>query len=224
MQTTKKYHITGHIIEISDPQKTRGVGGLRVNLFPINEAADQPLFKKDAVTSREGRFDIEFSESDLKDRYGNRRLDFFFKVWDKEKRLIQRTDDLLIWKLDSGAKDVVIEVKLAVDGAGNDGVNGAEKKEFMVSGLVLHASGALVTCAIVSAFDRDLRHEQPLGQAPVGNDGRYGIRYLADQFHNAEKRSVRKALTTAFNQNSSTLQIGIVRLPSVISRANGVRP
>jgi hypothetical protein len=82
MTTIKKYHITGHVIDISDPQKPRGVEGLRVNMFPINEIADQPFLEKDAITSRGGRFDVEFNESDLKDRYGKRLPDFFFKVWD----------------------------------------------------------------------------------------------------------------------------------------------
>src|SRR5262245_20810513 len=87
------YNVSGHVIDISDPQKPRGVEGLRVNMFPINGVADRPFLKNDIVTSRGGRFDIEFSESDLKDRYGKRRPDFFFKVWDKENRLIRRTDD-----------------------------------------------------------------------------------------------------------------------------------
>lgn len=139
MAIIKKYHITGHVIDISDPQEPRGAEGLRVNMFPVNGDADQPLLKKDAVTSRGGRFDIEFSESDLKDHYEKRRPDFFFKVWDKKKKLIRRTDDLVIWKLNSRVKDVVIEVKLAADGG-----DGSEQRGFAASGLTLSQSGAAV--------------------------------------------------------------------------------
>src|SRR5215471_18275214 len=189
MATIKTYHITGRVNDISDPKNPRGVEGLRVNMFPINEGPDQPFLKKDAVTSREGRFDIEFSEFDLKDHYGKRRPDFFFKVWDKEKKLIRRTDDLLIWKLNSKGKEVVIEVKLAAYSNGNDNANVSKRREFLVKGSALDPGGAPVAGVIVGAFDRDLRHEQPLGQVFVGKDGRFEIRYSADQFRNAEKGS-----------------------------------
>src|SRR5262249_20353112 len=161
----------------------------------VVEPCDEDLIFNDLVggafTDAEGAFIIEFDRSYFKELFLDRKPDLFFKVFNASK-LIKSTEDAVLKNIGSGRKDIVIEADILRNG----GVNRAEKKEFMVSCMVLHASGAPVTGAIVRAFDRDLRHEQPLGQAPVGNDGRYGIRYLADQFHNAEKRSVSKALTT----------------------------
>src|SRR5262245_9866017 len=237
MATIKKYHITGRVIDISDPKKPRGVEGLRVHMFPINGVADQPFLEKDTVTSRGGRFDIEFSESDLKDHYGKRRPDFFFKVWDKKNRLIRRTDDLLIWKLNSRVKDVVIEVKPAADGgAGADGVGkqgfmasgltldqgGAvgAGQEFVVRGLALDQGGAPAAGVIVGAFDRDLRHEQPLGQVIVGEDGRFEIRYSADQFRNAEKGAADLVVKAAADDGSLLVSSAVLFNAPQIAEVN----
>ena len=237
MATIKTYHITGHVIDVSHPRKPRGVEGLRVNMFPINAIADQPFLKKDAVTSRGGRFEIEFSESDLKDRYGKRQPDFFFKVWDKEKRLIRRTDDLLIWKLNSRVRDVVIEVKPAVDGGGNSG-DGGEKQgptaggltpdqvgavgeqEFVVRGLTLDQGGSPVAGVIVAAFDRDLRNEQTLGQVIVGDDGRFEIRYSAEQFRNPEKSNADLVVKAAAEDGSLLVSSAVLFNAPQIAEVN----
>jgi receptor-binding and translocation channel-forming TcA subunit of Tc toxin/ABC toxin-like protein/neuraminidase-like protein len=230
MATIKTYHVTGHVIDISDPQEPRGAVGLRVNMFPVNGDADQPLLKKDAVTSRGGRFDIEFSESDLKDRYGKRRPDFFFKVWDKENGLIRRTDDLVIWKLNSRVKDVVIEVKPAADdgeqrGFAASGLTlsqsavGAEQ-EFVVRGLTLDEGGSPVAGVIVGAFDRDLRREQPLGQVIVGDDGRFEIRYSAEQFRNPEKSNADLVVKAAADDGSLLVSSAVLFNAPQIAEVN----
>jgi peptidoglycan hydrolase-like protein with peptidoglycan-binding domain len=64
---------------------------------------------------------------------------------------------------------------------------GSGPQGFTVSGHVRDADGRPVRGAIVTAADRDLRAEEPLGQATTGGDGRYEIRYDADQFSRAEK-------------------------------------
>src|SRR5262249_28946175 len=53
---------------------------------------------------------------------------------------------------------------------------------FTVHGTVRQPDGSVLPDAIVQAFDRDLRHEQALGQAITDTAGHYLIRYLAAQF------------------------------------------
>ncbi len=59
---------------------------------------------------------------------------------------------------------------------------------FVVRGRVVQADGKPLTGARVHAYDKDLRHEQPLGQAILEPDG-YEIYYTAAQFRRAEKGS-----------------------------------
>ncbi|MCI0717394.1 MAG: peptidoglycan-binding protein, partial [Acidobacteria bacterium] len=59
----------------------------------------------------------------------------------------------------------------------------------IVRGVVRQADGSPLVGATVRAVDRDLRHEEPLGEAITGTDGRYEISYTADQFRRAEKRN-----------------------------------
>lgn len=64
-----------------------------------------------------------------------------------------------------------------------------EGASFLVRGRVTHPDGQPLANVKVLAFDRDLRREQWLGEAATDNAGRYEIRYLAEQFRRAEKRS-----------------------------------
>ena len=59
-----------------------------------------------------------------------------------------------------------------------------------VSGLIRTETGAPAMGATVRAFDKDLRHEQFLGEAIITEtSGRYVITYSADQFRRAEKKT-----------------------------------
>lgn len=58
---------------------------------------------------------------------------------------------------------------------------------FTVRGQVRQADGKPLPGVSVSAFDRDLRSEQPLGNATTDAEGRYEIHYTAEQFRRAEK-------------------------------------
>ena len=58
---------------------------------------------------------------------------------------------------------------------------------FMVHGQVRQADFSLFVGAVVQASDKDLRSEELLGQAITDQQGRYEIKYTADQFRRAEK-------------------------------------
>src|SRR6516162_7942845 len=58
---------------------------------------------------------------------------------------------------------------------------------FMVHGQVRQADFSLFVGAVVQASDKDLRSEELLGQAITDQEGRYEIKYNADQFRRGEK-------------------------------------
>lgn len=62
-----------------------------------------------------------------------------------------------------------------------------EEAPFMVHGQVRQADFSLFVGAVVQASDTDLRSEELLGQAITDQQGRYEIKYTADQFRRAEK-------------------------------------
>jgi hypothetical protein len=59
----------------------------------------------------------------------------------------------------------------------------------IVKGLVTDENGNPLVNLSVSASDKDLRREEPLGQAVTGKNGRYEIAYKSAQFQRAEKNS-----------------------------------
>lgn len=60
---------------------------------------------------------------------------------------------------------------------------------FLVHGRVVQGDGGGVPGLIVRAFDKDLRSEEPLGEATTDAVGAYEIRYTATKFSRAEKGS-----------------------------------
>jgi hypothetical protein len=67
-------------------------------------------------------------------------------------------------------------------------VAGAEKRMHIV-GIVRDADGDPVPSVTVSAIDRDLRREQPLGTVSTDGRGHYRISYTAEAFRRADKAS-----------------------------------
>jgi hypothetical protein len=64
---------------------------------------------------------------------------------------------------------------------------GAEPPAFVVKGMVRLFDGFPGAGLVVSAFDRDLRSEQALGQSQTDKQGFYQIQYFEQQFLKAEK-------------------------------------
>lgn len=58
-----------------------------------------------------------------------------------------------------------------------------------LSGLINNETGGPAMGATVRAFDKDLRHEQFLGEVVTETSGRYVITYTANQFRRAEKKT-----------------------------------
>ncbi|MDO8948376.1 MAG: neuraminidase-like domain-containing protein [Desulfocapsaceae bacterium] len=60
---------------------------------------------------------------------------------------------------------------------------------YQVSGKVQQADASPLAGALVCAFDKDLRHEQLLGEASTDRQGRYAISYTQAQFRRSEKQN-----------------------------------
>ena len=60
-------------------------------------------------------------------------------------------------------------------------------EDLLVPGYVRQVDGTPITDTLVVAFDKDLRHEEPLGRAVTDQNGNYEISYTSDKFSRVEK-------------------------------------
>lgn len=79
-----------------------------------------------------------------------------------------------------------------------------QSKSFVVRGQITLSDGSPLADRIVKAFDRDLRSEELLGAATTNKTGSYEIRYTAEQFRRAEKKSA-DLVVRALGPNESPL-------------------
>ncbi|MHC1764914.1 MAG: hypothetical protein AB9869_11530 [Verrucomicrobiia bacterium] len=87
--------------------------------------------------------------------------------------------------------------------------SGGEKPEFVVKGTVRLSDESPVVGFKVSAFDRDIRTEQELGQSKTDKQGLYQIGYSARQFLKADKGSA-DLVVKAFADDGSLLAASTV--------------
>lgn len=123
---TKTYRIIGRII---DRETHQGVPGLRV------EAWDKDLLIDDlvgsAVTDARGTFEITFDTSYFRELFLDRKPDLYFKVFSGD-RLIESTEDSVLWNVEVGAEPVEILVMMPEP----------EPAPFRVAGRVLKVDGS----------------------------------------------------------------------------------
>lgn len=200
--THKTFRITGRVID----QTGQGVEGLRI------EAWDKDLFFDDLVgsaeTGSEGSFEMKFKESYFKEIFA-RRPDLYFKIF-RENELIPGAEfeievqlptgkimkgpgDAVFWKVASGTTNVTIKLQIPV-----------ASQLFKVLGRVLEPDGRPVVGATVKAFDKDLRHEEELGEVSTNQVGEYEITYTREQFHRAEKKSA-DLIVRAYDKDGTEL-------------------
>lgn len=175
----------------------RGVVGLRV------EAWDKDLIFDDlvgsAVTDQQGVFIIEFTESYFREFFWDRRPDIFFKVYRAEE-LMASTEDSVLWNHKSGESHIIIEVDVPIEAP----------KPFVVKGQIRQADGSLLVGGLVRAFDKDLRHEQLLGEQGTDTDGRYEIRYSRAMFRRAEKKNADLIVRIFDRQNEQLIASPVI--------------
>jgi hypothetical protein len=74
----------------------------------------------------------------------------------------------------------------------------------LVRGHVRKADGSPLIRAIVRAFDKDLRHDERLGEEVTDGSGRFEIAYTAEQFSKAEKKRA-DLIVRVFDQEDQEL-------------------
>jgi len=182
-----KFRITGRVVDRTE----QGAEDL------IIEVWDKDLFFDDLVgsaeTDAEGFFEIRFNEDYFKEII-HRKPDLFFKVRYEDRfipgaelkievklptgEILTGTGESVFWKVSPGETNV--SIKLAIPTA---------SQIFKVKGTILQPDGTPVVGTTVKAFDKDLRHEEELGEVFTNQVGKYEITYTRDHFQRAEKRS-----------------------------------
>ncbi len=96
--------ISGRVI---DRETRRGVTAVRV------EAWDKDLIFNDLigsnVTTELGAFQIEFDDSYFRELFLDRQPDIFFKLFQEDK-LIQSTEDAVLWNIKAADHEITIEI------------------------------------------------------------------------------------------------------------------
>jgi hypothetical protein len=159
-------HIAGRILN----RRTRqGIPALRV------EAWDKDLILDDvvasAITDALGSFRIEFDQSHFQELFLDREPDLFFKIF-RGDELIKSTEDSVLWNIQAGETEIEIEVDVPPV---------AKAAAYIVRGQVRWSNGSPFVGGLVRALEKDLRHEQLLGEARTDESGRYEIQYSPER-------------------------------------------
>src|SRR5512145_2864442 len=137
MAKPEDFKILGRTI---DRMTRNGIAGLRVEAWDKDQICNDLVGS--AVTDAQGAFQIEFNASYFQELFHDRQPDLFFKVF-AGGSLIQSTEDAVLWNVEAGATEIVIEVELTSE----------EPQE--VKGTVHLSDGFPAAAVVVSAFDRD---------------------------------------------------------------------
>ena len=160
--------ITGRFV---DRATKTGAAGLRVEAWDKELAVKEALGS--AVTDAKGSFQIELDEPNFRKLFQGRKPQLFFKVF-QDSRLIQSTENSVLWIEERAATEIVIE-----RGVDQPKPDPTERRE--VKGKVLFADGSPSVAIGVTLFNRDLRQEQQLGQGRTDEQGRYQLIYTNNQ-------------------------------------------
>ncbi|HYG09286.1 MAG TPA: peptidoglycan-binding protein, partial [Pyrinomonadaceae bacterium] len=199
-QADKTVRIVGRVI---NRRTGRGASGVRVETWHKERLLGSGV----ALTDASGAFSINLKKSDFQQPGSGGGAP---PGDDKPKKIYRG----FYFKLFRGTTPITVEKK-AVDWKRTE--EGVEvtitadvPAEFVVSGQVRAVDGSLLAGATVRASDRDLRTEQPLGEAVTDPEGSYEIEYSADQFARAEKRSADLLVRVYNASNVELVNSGII--------------
>lgn len=162
----KTYTIKGTVVSRST---RKGIGGLRVEAWDKDLIADDLVGS--AVTDAEGAFAISFDASYFRELFLDRTPDLYFRIFSGDD-LILSTEESTLWNVQRPDEPITLTI---------------DWMSFTVSGRVSRSDGSPLAGLTVTAFDCDMRHEQPLGEAKTDAQGAYTITYRRSQFRRADK-------------------------------------
>ena len=170
----KKEKIIKIVGRIVNRANGNGLVGLRV------EAWDKDLICDDlvgsAVTDAQGAFQMEFDASYFQEALLDRQPDLFFKVF-QDGGLIHSTEDSVLWNVEAGATEMVIEVEAS------------QEPPLEVKGAVRLSDGSPAGGSYGVRLRPRFALRAMLGQSQTDNKGFYQIQYFARQFRKREKGS-----------------------------------
>ncbi|WP_022949759.1 Tc toxin subunit A-related protein [Methylohalobius crimeensis] len=163
------YTIHGQLLHARTRQL---LANLKVEAFYRRQ--QQVVLNQSTTSDSAGRFKFEFSEDTLGMLSPNQPpVAVFFQVYRGNEVL---PSSGTINALQPQDHQIAIKVDVPEVSGG-----------YRVRGAITSASGLPVSGVQVRAFDRDMRHEQPLGEKQTDSKGFYEITYSRSQFRRAEK-------------------------------------
>jgi hypothetical protein len=184
-----QFIVQGQVLQ-SDRTPVRGV---IVRAFDDRNLQPEELLGE-TTTNQDGYYEIRYSAEQFR-RSPNERggPDLIVKVYDSQGQVVATSP-----KKNNAQAEETIDLRVTIP------ETEPQEDAFVVKGIIRLADGFPASAVMVSAFDRDLRNEQLLGQTQTDNKGFYQIQYSASQFRRQEKGSA-DLVVKAFAANGSLL-------------------
>ncbi|MBE8989894.1 neuraminidase-like domain-containing protein [Nostoc sp. LEGE 12450] len=154
------------------------VSGVIVRAFDDRNLQPEELLGE-TTTNQDGYYEIRYSTEQF--RRSPNELggpDLIVKAYDSQGQVIATSP-----KKNNAKAEETIDLRVTIP------ETEPQEDAFVVKGIIRLADSFPARAVMVSAFDRDLRNEQLLGQTQTDNKGFYQIQYSASQFRRQEKGS-----------------------------------
>jgi hypothetical protein len=172
----EKYLVRGHITQSNGTTST-ALMGAAVRAYDWDVNGKNLL--GEATTNENGAYEITYTADQFRRSNSERDgADLVVNVFNSEGQLLATSK-----RKNNAQPEETIDLTVPVMEPA------PQEDKFVVKGTIHQADGDIFVGAIVRAFDKDLRREQPLGEKITDRDGNYEITYTRTQFQQAEKNS-----------------------------------
>ena len=182
----EKYVVRGNITQTNSSTSTALVG-TTVRAYDWNANGRNLL--GETKTNENGYYEITYTADQFR-RFNSERSgpNLIISVFNPEGQLLITSD-----RRNNAKREETIDLTVQVLEPA------PQEDKFVVKGTIRQADGDIFVGAIVRAFDKDLRREQPLGEKITNQNGNYEITYARAQFQRTEKNSA-DLVVRVFNQ------------------------
>jgi hypothetical protein len=163
------HRINGHVVGAQSD------GWLRVEARSL--ASPSRAATADAIVGPDGSFSLVVAEARLRPDPATGRRAVYFRVL-RDTDVLADTRDHVHWFVgDEHPVHIHCHPRLHHPSSTSGASSSAAPAPLVITGTVLEANGGPVAAALVSAFDKTLRHEVQIGTTRTGADGTYTIDY-----------------------------------------------